>query len=403
MASIKILLWKHDKKKDGTYAIAIRITKNRKTRYIFTGQYLLEKDWDSVKSQVKKSHPNSKRLNNLLLKKLSEAHSVALDIEANDNQTTVKTIKKKIVNDKGLDFFSVSKLYLGNVEKRKKFNQKKSDEGRLKIFKAFLKREELAFGDLNVTLLNKFQNHLLYEKNRSERTVVNYMILIRTIYNLAISEAIIGREFYPFGKDKVQIKIPESEKIGLNAKEIQLLENAENITLVQQHAVNIWLFSFYFAGIRVGDVLKLKWSDFKDNRLYYRMGKNKKLVSLKVPEKAQTLLEKYQEEKSHKNDLVFPNLKGTDIKDEKRVATRVKTITRNLNRRLEIVAETLKIDKKLSMHIARHSFGNISGDKIPIQMLQKLYRHSSITTTINYQANFMHKETDEALDKVINF
>ncbi|GAL82102.1 hypothetical protein JCM19274_2813 [Algibacter lectus] len=25
------------------------------------------------------------------------------------------------------------------------------------------------------------------------------------------------------------------------------------------------------------------------------------------------------------------------------------------------------------MHIARHSFGNISGDKIPIQMLQKLY------------------------------
>lgn len=55
------------------------------------------------------------------------------------------------------------------------------------------------------------------------------------------------------------------------------------------------------------------------------------------------------------------------------------------------------------MHIARHSFGNISGDKIPIQMLQKLYRHSSITTTVNYQQNFMHKETDDALDAVINF
>ena len=55
------------------------------------------------------------------------------------------------------------------------------------------------------------------------------------------------------------------------------------------------------------------------------------------------------------------------------------------------------------MHIARHSFGNISGDKIPIQMLQKLYRHSSITTTVNYQSNFMHKETDDALEKVVNF
>ncbi len=55
------------------------------------------------------------------------------------------------------------------------------------------------------------------------------------------------------------------------------------------------------------------------------------------------------------------------------------------------------------MHIARHTFGNISGDKIPIQTLQKLYRHSSITTTINYQSNFTHREEDEALDKVINF
>jgi len=55
------------------------------------------------------------------------------------------------------------------------------------------------------------------------------------------------------------------------------------------------------------------------------------------------------------------------------------------------------------MHIARHSFGNISGDKIPIQMLQKLYRHSSVTTTIRYQTNFMHKDADDALDKVINF
>ena len=57
----------------------------------------------------------------------------------------------------------------------------------------------------------------------------------------------------------------------------------------------------------------------------------------------------------------------------------------------------------MRQNLARHSFGNISGDKIPIQMLQKLYRHSSVTTTILYQSNFIQKDTDEALDKVINF
>ena len=58
-------------------------------------------------------------------------------------------------------------------------------------------------------------------------------------------------------------------------------------------------------------------------------------------------------------------------------------------------------DKKLTAHIARHTFGNISGDKISIQMLQKLYRHTFITTTIGYQSNFIHKDADEALDSVL--
>jgi site-specific recombinase XerD len=65
------------------------------------------------------------------------------------------------------------------------------------------------------------------------------------------------------------------------------------------------------------------------------------------------------------------------------------------------IAGMAEINKKLTMHISRHTFGNLSGEEIPIQMLQKLYRHTSITTTINYQANFLYKDTDEALEKVI--
>ena len=91
------------------------------------------------------------------------------------------------------------------------------------------------------------------------------------------------------------------------------------------------------------------------------------------------------------------------MNDTQKVSIRTQTVTRNLNRHLKKVANKLGITKRMSMHIARHSFGNISGDKIPIQMLQKLYRHSSVTTTINYQANFIHKDADEALDSVINF
>tara|TARA_R110002096_G_scaffold26492_1_gene81714 strand:- start:95 stop:262 length:168 start_codon:yes stop_codon:yes gene_type:complete len=55
------------------------------------------------------------------------------------------------------------------------------------------------------------------------------------------------------------------------------------------------------------------------------------------------------------------------------------------------------------MHIARHSFGNIAKDSIHPLMLQKQYHHSDLKTTINYQANFIHTEADDALESVINF
>ena len=60
------------------------------------------------------------------------------------------------------------------------------------------------------------------------------------------------------------------------------------------------------------------------------------------------------------------------------------------------------IEKNLSNHIARHTFGNMAGDKIDPRMLQKLYRHSNLKTTIGYQANFIHKDADDALETVLN-
>jgi len=133
------------------------------------------------------------------------------------------------------------------------------------------------------------------------------------------------------------------------------------------------------------------------------MNKNSKLLSLKIPDKVMPIILYYKENKQTKNDYIFPDLKETKQTDAKGLLAKTKSTNKRLNTALKKIATLAKIDKKLTMHIARHSFGNISGDKIPIQMLQKLYRHSSITTTINYQASFMHKDEDDALDKVINF
>ena len=96
-------------------------------------------------------------------------------------------------------------------------------------------------------------------------------------------------------------------------------------------------------------------------------------------------------------------MKKANLEDAKDIYAKTKTATKKFNTNLSVIAKKAEITKNLTMHIARHSFGNISENKIPIRTLQKLYRHSSITTTMSYQANFINEETDKALDKVVNF
>ncbi|MDN3664041.1 tyrosine-type recombinase/integrase [Algibacter miyuki] len=400
MSSVKaVLRTKSNSQK--LFPIAIRIIKDRKTSFLYTGQYIHKNQWDKNKGQVKKSHPDSLNINQLIFKKLSKVNRGLLEAEVKDEYQSSINIKNKVIQTHSSDFFNVAEMYLKNIADRDKSHQLAIEFKRIEVFKVFLDRDKLFFNDLNIELLKKFENHLIVKLKLSRRTMVNYMITIRTIFNLAIRNSFTDIKFYPFGKGKYSIKFPETKKIGLNIDEITLLENIQNITKAQQYALSVWLLSFYFAGIRISDVLQLKWEDFLDNRLHYRMNKNNKLVSLKVPEKVQNILKNLERDKN--STYLFKELEGVNLNDNKQLRTRIKTATRNFNRRLEIIAEKAGINKKLSMHIARHSFGNISGDRIPIQILQKLYRHSSVTTTILYQSNFMQKETDEALDKVIDF
>jgi integrase len=237
-----------------------------------------------------------------------------------------------------------------------------------------------------------------------ERTAVNHLVVLRSVFSQAIKAGVADAKYYPFGKGKVTIKFPDSLKVGLTTEEVKKLEELELVHgSPENHARNMWLFSFYFAGMRVSDVLRLRWNDFQNERLHYAMGKNNKAGSLKVPEKVLNILKQYEHLKTSKNDLVFPELKRFEDVDNFTLQKQIANADRTLNKWLRRVAKKAGISKPLTMHIARHTFGNISGDKIPVQMLQKLYRHSSITTTIGYQANFIHKDADDALDAVVSF
>ncbi|PTT73182.1 tyrosine-type recombinase/integrase, partial [Chryseobacterium sp. HMWF001] len=165
-------------------------------------------------------------------------------------------------------------------------------------------------------------------------------------------EGIIDNKNYPFGKDKIQIKFPESIKIGLTQDEVLAIEQLElDPSSKEWYTRNVWLLSFYLAGIRVADVLEMKWKDVQEGRLRYQMNKNQKVVSLKIPEKALTIFSYYEPYKVLNGGYIFPELKGVDEKDSKAVLAVIRNANKKLNKYLKRIAKLAKINKNVTMHI----------------------------------------------------
>jgi len=407
MATIEAYMRKR-KNKAGLCPINIRITKDRKSSYIQTGQRIDPKFWDTVKRKVKKNHPNSTRLNNLIAFKLAEINKSLLDIEAETKPLTRVTEIKKAISGKhkSHSFYTFAEAYFEELEKNKKYSRINCELPLLNRIKRYPRAKTLTFEAITPLFLRGFISYLRSSKDSvGERSIVNTLIFIRTLHNRASQQGIVSRDNYPFGNTdgKIKIRIPKSIKIGLTSEEIKIIEEIDlSDNPKQHHTRNVFLFSFYLAGMRVSDVLRMKWANVEGDRIYYTMNKNQKNLSLKIHDKLQKILDEYLPTKTSNSDYIFPELKDTS-NNPKDILRDTKTGNKRLNRFLRQIADRAGITKKITMHISRHSFGNISGDRIPLQVLQKLYNHSDIKTTIDYQQNFVNKDLDDALDSVIGF
>ena len=125
-------------------------------------------------------------------------------------------------------------MYLDNLKKSGKYKRWNVDKSYINRFREFLKNEDILFEAITIPLLNRFKAYLKQPRvsngrttKANDRTIINHLVIIRSIFNQAIKGNIVDPKFYPFGKDKIRIKFPDSIKIGLSAEEVKRLEDLE--------------------------------------------------------------------------------------------------------------------------------------------------------------------------------
>lgn len=397
MATVKAILWRHKKKKDGTSPIWLRVTKGGRCSYISIGYSIKEEDFSEKDSKVKSSFPNSIRLNNLIAKRISEIQSKAIELETEDKHTSLRQIKRKLSAPPKSDFISFGNSYIQKFNNQPQRGTFEKYKGKLCKLSTYLRNSRINFSDIDPAFLREYESHLKNIGNKPN-TIHGDMRCIRAIYYAAIREGNAEQSKNPFFNFKLVFKKTKKERLsGEEMNRIRKLELSSNDKI--WHARNIFLLSYNAMGMRFGDVAFLKWSNIHDDRLNYEMRKTGTNKSILLSNEAKTILDYYRGEKVKPDDYIFPFIKlnSKSFYNAKALANS------RVNKLLKIIAEKAGILKRLTFHIARHSWAQTAKNHdMDLRVIQRGLGHESSRTTEIYLNDLDDNEVDIANLKILN-
>ncbi len=398
MATIKILLRTDKKNKNNEAPLWIRITKSRKSRYVSLGKSIKIEDWDEQNNAVKKSHPNSVRLNKYIARKVADAHDSALDLETEDKYVRPIKIKEDILGISSLDFFAYAKRYSKDLESKGSYGTLGKADSVVKKIETYLGRKTMSMDEISIHWLKNYETYLRGTLHNSTNTIHTNLKVIRRLINGAIREELFPYEKNPFLR--YQLKWEKTTKEFLEEDELKKLVELElDKTTKLYHYRNMYIIATEAGGLRISDMLFIQKKNYDGTRIIIDTLKTGSTVSIKVPLKAKALLDEYVSELTSPESFIFPLLNPDLNLEDKKACLQAKSRAAALvNKGLRSIVKKAEIKKHIHFHTSRHTFATRALRKgMRIEYVSKLLGHASIKTTQIY-AKIVNEELDKAMD-----
>lgn len=398
MASVKVILKNEKKLINGECPLYLRIIKDRKIRYVSLGYSVNENDWDSRNLRVKKSHPNSERMNNIIALRLAELQGIALDLETNDKTIDSNAIKSVVKGNRSSSFIAYFNSYIEDLESKDKFGTHARAKSVLKKLNEYTKSKDLKFDDITFHFIKDYEKYLREELENTPNTINANIKLFRKLINDAIREELMPMEKSPFHKYK--LKWTNVEKAHLTDAEIAKIEELDFRPEQKiYHTRNMFVFAIYAAGLRVSDLLQLKWKNFDGVKLNVNIKKTNQAISIHLPNKAIDILKLYSKPKNNPEYYIFPFLPNNIYfeEDKRLLHKKISVASAMTNEHLKKIAQMTEISKHLHFHVSRHSFATKALRKgVRLEYVSKLLGHTNIKTTQIY-AKIVNSDLDNAM------
>lgn len=370
MSGIKFSLRGNYKNATGKIRVYCCFHKAGKKYWIPTEIYVELKDWDNDKRKIKTSEPMHERYNIVLKDYESRYNDVitkyhlekkdvspAMMIKEIQNYSSrtnfITWCKKEINSRKQMIAASTLSMHLDIINKLEKFHP------------------DLNFSELDKKLILDHEKHLKTKLHNKVNTIHKNLKTIKTYVRMAKEQDLIKKN--PF--DDIKLKTNKTEQISLDQDELLLLLNyykSEKIPKSHKKVLRYFIFSC-MTGLRISDVVNIKWTDIIKNTLVFQPIKTKtataKVVKIPLDQAAIKLIREDNEHKIAGNifdTFSFP-VTNRILKDIAKV-------------------EGVEIDIPISYHMSRHTFATLFLQENPgdIASLKSLMGHAKIEQTMVY-------------------
>ena len=267
----------------------------------------------------------------------------------------------------------------------------------------------VTFKDITVSFLCQYEQWML-NKGRSRTTVGIKLRNLRAVFNEAAEMGIIKRDkCYPFGRRKYQIPTGRNIKKALDQNTIAKIYYYEPDSPTLTRAKDFWFFCYFGNGMNPKDVVYLKWKNIQDDYIVFTRAKTERTtrtdprpITVYITEDMQRIIEEYCREDRNPDNYVFPIM--NNALNPLQQYELVPLFTKFINDGMKEIIRILRIDKKVTTIVSRHSFSTqLKRSGVSTEFIQEALGHTDKKTTENYLDSFENNIKKEFARKLSAF
>ena len=377
----------------------LRVTKDRKRKYVSLGISVNPVHWDFSKNEPKADCPNREYIEMLIADKIKEYSAKIIELKATNQEFTSTSLVEK-VSVKRTNRKTVEVVFQEHITSLIKSGRKSyalSVKQLYNSLKEFCRSLDFYFSEMDVAWLKRYEL-FLREQRLAENTIGIRFRTLRAIYNVAMEEDAVSPDCYPFKKFKVARLHQDTIKRALIKADIERVLQFQSSNRYMRFPIDIFAFTYYCGGINFTDIANLTQANIVEDKLIYKRQKTKKLIKIPLQPQALALIRKYHNAES---PYLFPILSPFH-KTEEQKANRIHKVITKVNDRLKQIGEALNLPIPLTTYVARHSQATVMKKAgVSTAVIREIMGHSSERVTQIYLDSFDNEQIDEAMKNLL--